>query len=107
MNKLFYALAIVGVLCLSSFSDSSFDSQNDSPVEHANVLVIHSTDVTMVNLFDGSFYDAPEFVSVVESQPVNSEVFKTYNVKKCGTDSNGDHYCCYFDGCCRVVCRAE
>jgi len=102
MNKLFYALAIVGVLCLSSFSDVGYDSQNDN-TEQVSV----SSKVSLVNLFDGSFYEAPEFINMVESPPVNDEVFKTYNVKQCGTDSNGQHYCCYFDGCCKVVCRAE
>ena len=107
MNKLFYALAIVGVLCLSSFSDVSYNSQNDVKLVSTSVGVSSSSEVSLVNLFEGSFYDAPEFVNVVETAPINDEVFKTYNVKQCGTDSNGDHYCCYYDGCCRVVCRRE
>jgi hypothetical protein len=91
---------------LSAFTaEPKIESENQTQEQVATFDVTPSA--SFVNLFEGSFYDSPEFVNVVESSPVNSEVFKTYNVKQCGTDSNGDHYCCYFDGCCRVVCRRE
>ena len=43
---------------------------------------------------------------VLVASTSDSNELKASVIKQCGTDSNGEHYCCYYDGG-KVICRRE